>query len=128
MGRRATVKSRNKYFQAQKRKRQYLRSNIGRKMEEVVSKVLTDMQNRGDIFSFVRYPPHSREDREGKDFEVTVLSSDGDKVTKEFGITISERGLIAHRLKHPHLPHLLVEPTAPDGRIANLVLGLFEND
>lgn len=122
---RATKKSLERYRKAQFKQMMRNRAYIGQCMENVVERVLKTMVQNGQILTFKRYRQNSRQDREGKDFKAVALVS-GRKVSISFGITISYTSVIRHRCKHPDVPQLLMEPTAPDKRIAEKILGLFD--
>lgn len=65
-------------------------SRLGRELEEEVYKILLKMKEQGLISDCIRHPPHSVEDRDGKDFSVTMMVANR-LSSRSFGITISKR-------------------------------------
>lgn len=83
---------------------------LGRELELQIEKVLADMKKTGEIDEFTRHLPYSAEDRNGKDFTVSV---GGVKIS--FDVTVSSR-MYKKRKKHPTIPHLYF-PRRPSSEI-----------
>ena len=98
---------------------------IGRKFEEEVSDLLQKMQDEKLIAGFVRHEPHSREDRQGRDFTVTALA-DGKEEKRSFGVTISMRSWHDAKIQHPDVPQFCFPIGTKPETIRARVLELFQ--
>lgn len=100
-------------------------SELGRKTEERVEKLLTKKLGVSGLVSFEYFSPHSPEDCQGKDFRVTRLI-DGKKITALFGVTISLLCQQKHQAKHPDVPCIRIPPGMSDERIWQRICRICE--
>lgn len=102
-------------------------ADVGRIKEIEVEKLL---KQAGDIngkllFSSVkRHEPNSLEDREGKDFTVSIIVDDK-IISRSFGISISRQSVCESRLKHPQIPQMHLPISIKPDTIVKKVLALF---
>jgi|GEM_PF-4877138 len=95
----------------------------GHAFEDLVAESLAQLESRKAIARFVRHEINSPEDKDGKDFTIWVGEM---AIEISFGVSISARKVHAARLKHPHVPQLLMRHYWNEKQIAHEILKAFE--
>lgn len=96
----------------------------GRNFEEVVFKMLQQMQNEGHFKDVAYHAPNSTEDHAGKDFTVAIVLK-GERVERSFGMTTSLHSREFARGRYPKVPQFHWPLNTKPETIQKRVLALF---
>ena len=96
----------------------------GRNFEEVVFKILQQIQNKGHFKDVAYHAPNSTEDRAGKDFTVAIII-EGERVECSFGMTTSLHSREFARGRYPEVPQFHWPLNTKPETIQKRVLALF---
>lgn len=113
-----------KFRKAHNQKAQW-RADLGRKFELTVAKLLNRMVENNKLTSSLYNQPNSSADKQGKDFTVTQISKNGEKITHSFGVTISYQSWGRAKLKHPDVPQFYFPIGTRFATIEETILNLF---
>lgn len=101
-------------------------SGIGRKFEGEVGDLLQKLQDEKLIAGFIRHPPNSPEDSEGRDFTVTAMIG-GKEARRSFGVTISLKSWQESKILHPDVPQFCFPIGTKPETIRKRILDLFKD-
>lgn len=110
---------------AKARNRKGLRyARVGREFEVEVARILQKMCEERLLCNFVRHPPRSAEDHDGRDFTVTALVGAEEK-QQSFGVTISYNSWTDAKVKHPYTRQFCFPIGTKPETIRKRILELF---
>src|ERR1700741_802886 len=96
-------------------------ATLGRILEERVERVLQQLLEEREIFSYEYHMPNSLEDRAGRDFTVWAMRGNT-RVILPVGVTISLERFAWCRRRHPNISLFWFPPGTRDKEIARCVL------
>ncbi len=100
-------------------------SEHGRAFEVTVEGYLQEILDFGLIQKFIRHPPHSPEDYDGRDFTISK-DVEGVSIEKTFGVTISIKSWNRGKRLHRSYQQFCFPIGTKKETVVRRILGLFQ--